>query len=163
LVGADQRCCPPRFLDKVAEKPDQGDGAGISNPAMRELTVPGPTWKCAIMLSLRLPLWRYWWLSVRFERARRETPLPDAIAAPRTLPCLAAHAEGAQVYECKAGADGKPSWASANRSRHWAGRWQDRRPSLCRSDLGNSRWQRLCRKAVGSVPVHAERYSLAEA
>ena len=40
-----------------------------------------------------------------------ETPLPNAIAAPGETIVLAVHAEGAQVYECKAGTDGKPSWA----------------------------------------------------
>ncbi len=39
-----------------------------------------------------------------------ETPLPDAIAAPGETIVLSAHAEGAQVYECKAGADGKSAW-----------------------------------------------------
>jgi hypothetical protein len=43
--------------------------------------------------------------------ASAETPLPDAIAAPGETVVLAAHAEGAQVYECKAGADGKLAWA----------------------------------------------------
>ena len=45
-------------------------------------------------------------------------PLPDALAAPGTVPVLTAHAEGEQLYDCKAGADGKivgkhyagPSW-----------------------------------------------------
>ena len=40
-----------------------------------------------------------------------ETPLPDAIAAPGETAVLSVHAEGAQVYECKAGADGKLAWA----------------------------------------------------
>jgi Protein of unknown function (DUF3455) len=40
-----------------------------------------------------------------------ETSLPDAIAAPGETIVLSVHAEGAQVYECKAGADGKPAWA----------------------------------------------------
>ena len=40
-----------------------------------------------------------------------ETPLPDAIAAPGEAVALTLHAEGAQVYECKAGSDGKPTWA----------------------------------------------------
>jgi Protein of unknown function (DUF3455) len=40
-----------------------------------------------------------------------ETPLPDAIAAPGTALVLSVHAEGAQVYECKAGTDGKLAWA----------------------------------------------------
>lgn len=38
-------------------------------------------------------------------------PLPDAIAAPGETVVLSAHAEGAQVYECKPGADGKLAWA----------------------------------------------------
>src|SRR5579871_2192738 len=37
--------------------------------------------------------------------------LPDAIAAPGETVVLTVHAEGAQVYECKAGADGKLAWA----------------------------------------------------
>jgi Protein of unknown function (DUF3455) len=40
-----------------------------------------------------------------------EAPLPDAIAAPGEAIVLTTHAEGAQVYECKAGTDGKTSWA----------------------------------------------------
>ena len=36
--------------------------------------------------------------------------LPDAIAAPGETVVLTVHAEGAQVYECKAGADGKLAW-----------------------------------------------------
>jgi hypothetical protein len=43
--------------------------------------------------------------------ARAETPLPAAIAAPGEAVVLAVHAEGAQVYECKAGTDGKLNWA----------------------------------------------------
>src|SRR5437764_13412211 len=43
--------------------------------------------------------------------ARAETPLPDAIATPGETAVLTVHAEGAQVYECKAGADGKLAWA----------------------------------------------------
>jgi Protein of unknown function (DUF3455) len=40
-----------------------------------------------------------------------ETPLPDAIAAAGETIVLSVHAEGAQIYECKAGADGKLGWA----------------------------------------------------
>jgi hypothetical protein len=40
-----------------------------------------------------------------------ERPLPEALAAPGTSVVVALHAEGAQVYECKAGADGKLAWA----------------------------------------------------
>ena len=43
--------------------------------------------------------------------AKAQTPLPDAIAAPGETVVLTVHAEGAQVYECKAGADGKLGWA----------------------------------------------------
>ncbi|MBB4428943.1 hypothetical protein GGD66_007541 [Bradyrhizobium sp. CIR48] len=38
-------------------------------------------------------------------------PLPDAIAAPGESVVLSVHAEGAQVYECKAGTDGKLAWS----------------------------------------------------
>jgi uncharacterized protein DUF3455 len=37
--------------------------------------------------------------------------MPDAITAPGETPVLTLHAQGAQVYECKAGADGKLAWA----------------------------------------------------
>jgi hypothetical protein len=40
-----------------------------------------------------------------------ETALPDAVAAPGEAVVLSVHAEGAQVYECKAGTDGKLAWA----------------------------------------------------
>jgi hypothetical protein len=40
-----------------------------------------------------------------------ETPLPAAIAAPGETVVLSVHAVGAQVYECKAGTDGKLAWA----------------------------------------------------
>src|SRR3954449_10091736 len=40
-----------------------------------------------------------------------QTPLPDAIAAPGETVVLTLHAEGAQVYDCKAGSDGKSAWA----------------------------------------------------
>ena len=50
-------------------------------------------------------------LSSSLLSARAETPLPDAIAAPGEASVLTVHAEGAQIYECRAGADGKPAWA----------------------------------------------------
>ena len=50
-------------------------------------------------------------LSSSLLSARAETPLPDAIAVPGEATVLTVHAEGAQVYECRAGADGKPAWA----------------------------------------------------
>jgi hypothetical protein len=40
-----------------------------------------------------------------------ETPLPEAIAAPGETVVLSVHAEGAQVYDCKAGTDSKLAWA----------------------------------------------------
>jgi hypothetical protein len=39
-----------------------------------------------------------------------EIPLPGAIAAPGTTIVLSTHAQGSQVYSCKAGADGKLAW-----------------------------------------------------
>jgi|SRR5579864_2541226 len=40
-----------------------------------------------------------------------ETSLPDPILAPGETVVLTLHAVGAQVYECKAGTDGKLAWA----------------------------------------------------
>jgi hypothetical protein len=66
-----------------------------------------------------------------------ETPLPDAIAAPREAIVLSVHAEGAQIYQCKAASDGKTSWAfrepiatlladGKTVGRHYAGpNWED--------------------------------------
>ena len=42
--------------------------------------------------------------------AAAEEPLPDAIAAPGLTVVLTAHAQGLQIYECKAGSDGKLVW-----------------------------------------------------
>ena len=50
-------------------------------------------------------------LSALSVSAKAQTPLPDAIASPGETVVLTVHAEGAQVYECKAGADGKLAWA----------------------------------------------------
>jgi hypothetical protein len=43
--------------------------------------------------------------------ASAQTPLPDAVAAPGESVVLTLHAEGAQIYECKAGTDGMLAWA----------------------------------------------------
>lgn len=37
--------------------------------------------------------------------------MPAAIAAPEETPVVTFHAEGAQIYECKSGEDGKLAWA----------------------------------------------------
>src|SRR5436853_7371611 len=50
-------------------------------------------------------------LPAAFAAARAETPLSGAIAAPGETVVLSVHAEGAQVYDCKAGADGKAMWS----------------------------------------------------
>ena len=50
-------------------------------------------------------------LSGSLASAVAQTALPDAIAAPGESAILTLHAEGAQVYECKAGSDGKLSWS----------------------------------------------------
>ena len=47
-------------------------------------------------------------LLARVGVARAE--MPAAIAAPDETPVVTLHAEGAQIYECKAGDDGKLSW-----------------------------------------------------
>jgi Protein of unknown function (DUF3455) len=43
--------------------------------------------------------------------ATAQKALPEAIAAPGETTILTLHAEGAQVYECKAGGDGTLVWA----------------------------------------------------
>src|SRR5436309_12776993 len=43
--------------------------------------------------------------------AAAQAQVPAAIAAPGETVVATWHAEGAQVYECKAGADGKLAWA----------------------------------------------------
>src|SRR5580698_2450036 len=50
-------------------------------------------------------------LSASLASAAAAEPLPAAIAAPGETVVVSLHAEGAQVYECKAGADGKLAWA----------------------------------------------------
>jgi hypothetical protein len=36
--------------------------------------------------------------------------IPDAVAAPSEAVVMTVHAEGAQIYDCKAGAEGKLAW-----------------------------------------------------
>jgi uncharacterized protein DUF3455 len=50
-------------------------------------------------------------LAASVVNAPAQTPLPTAIATPGEAVVLSVHAEGAQVYECKAGADGKLAYA----------------------------------------------------
>jgi hypothetical protein len=50
-------------------------------------------------------------LSASLASASASEPLPGAIAAPGEAVVVSLHAEGAQVYDCKAGADGKLAWA----------------------------------------------------
>jgi hypothetical protein len=50
------------------------------------------------------------YLAGSLVNATAQTVLPDAIAAPGETAILTLHAEGAQVYECKTGADGALAW-----------------------------------------------------
>ena len=59
--------------------------------------VPLPTAALALAASA---------LSLGVARAQ----LPDAIAALDAAPLVTLHAEGAQIYECKTGSDGKLTW-----------------------------------------------------
>jgi Protein of unknown function (DUF3455) len=85
-----------------------------------------------------------------------ETPLPEAIAAPGEAIVLTVHAEGAQIYECKAGSDGKTSWAFREPiatlmadgntvGRHYAG------PNWEHSD-GNAVVGKVAASAPGATP-----------
>jgi hypothetical protein len=58
--------------------------------------------------TFALALFLLWGRSMSTTAA--ETPLPDAIAAPGETVVLSLHAEGAQVYECKADTAGKLTW-----------------------------------------------------
>jgi Protein of unknown function (DUF3455) len=63
--------------------------------------------------------------------------MPAAVAAPEETPVVTFHAEGAQIYECKPGEDGKLAWAfrepiaalidsDKTVGRHYAGpSWED--------------------------------------
>jgi Protein of unknown function (DUF3455) len=62
------------------------------------------SWTRNVALTLLL-------LPALLASAKAQTPLPDAISAPGEAVVLTMHAEGAQVYECKAGGDGKLAWA----------------------------------------------------
>jgi hypothetical protein len=69
-------------------------------------------WENTIMLFLKKTALALLLLSGSLAGASAaETPLPDAIAASGETVVLSVHAEGAQVYECKAGTDGKLVWA----------------------------------------------------
>lgn len=50
-------------------------------------------------------------LSGAILSAKAAEQVPAALAAPGEAVVLSVHAEGAQVYECKAGADGKAMWS----------------------------------------------------
>ena len=50
-------------------------------------------------------------LTGSFVHATAQTSLPQAIAAPGETAIFTLHAEGAQIYECKPGADGTLAWA----------------------------------------------------
>lgn len=65
------------------------------------LIKPVPFKHCAFAILL---------LSGSLASASAET-LPDAIAAPGETMVFTLHAEGAQVYDCKAASDGKLGWA----------------------------------------------------
>src|SRR5438132_211948 len=96
-------------------------------------------------ILLALPL-----LTIAFANARAQ--VPEAIAAKGETAVAIFHAEGAQVYECKASADGKLGWAfrepiasllldGKTVGRHYAG------PSWEHTD-GSA----VVGKAVGTVP-----------
>jgi hypothetical protein len=50
-------------------------------------------------------------LTGSLANATAQKALPEAIAAPGETAILTLHAEGAQVYECKTGAEGTLAWA----------------------------------------------------
>ena len=77
------------------------DAAALDLATKPQGAAVSPFRSCALALLLAGSL---------FGASAAET-LPDAIAAPGETVLLSVHAEGAQVYECKAGTDGKLGWA----------------------------------------------------
>ena len=77
-------------------------------------TSPRPTllsrWRNAVSWTRHAAL-TFLLLPSLVASAKAQTRLPDAISAPGEAVVLTMHAEGAQVYECKAGGDGKLAWA----------------------------------------------------
>src|SRR5881392_3102000 len=69
-----------------------------------------PMFRSATMSLLRNIGLAIFCLSASVLAASAQTPLPDAVAAPGETIVLTLHAEGAQVYECKAASDGKLAW-----------------------------------------------------
>ncbi|HEY8332884.1 MAG TPA: DUF3455 domain-containing protein [Tardiphaga sp.] len=51
------------------------------------------------------------WLGLAASSAGAQTPIPNSIAAPNETQIAKFHAEGAQVYECKAHSSGNLAWA----------------------------------------------------
>jgi len=103
-------------------------------------------------------------LGSRVDASAAEAPLPEAIAAPGLTVVLTARAEGQQIYECKAGGDGKLAWAFREPQatltadgkivgRHFAG------PTWELAD-GSA----VVGKAIGNAPgANRQRHRLAEA
>jgi hypothetical protein len=63
-----------------------------------------------VLFPTRIALTAFF-LAASFVNATAQTAIPETIAAPGETAVLTLHAEGAQVYECKAGADGTLAWA----------------------------------------------------
>jgi hypothetical protein len=62
------------------------------------------------LASILLSVTALFFASVLFV-GEASAQLPEAIVAPGETMVVTLHAQGAQVYECKAGADGKLAWA----------------------------------------------------
>ena len=50
------------------------------------------------------------WPVAMLAASTTSAQIPDAVAAPNEAVVATVHAEGAQIYDCKAGADGKLVW-----------------------------------------------------
>ncbi len=93
------------------------------------------------------------------QACARAEDLPKSIQAPGLTAFLTLHAVGAQVYQCKAGPDGKPVWAfrepiatllrdGATLGQHFAGpSWRLADGSLVRGKVAG--------KAPGATPADA--------
>ena len=68
--------------------------------------------------------------------------VPAAVAAPGETTVATFQGEGAQIYQCKAGNDGKLTWVFREPIANADTRRQDGRAALRRSDLGGRERQR---------------------
>ena len=173
LVGADQKWLSTTgFLDKVDENFKQGDGGVARRDGSSTCRHDGadrrPTEE--VRKRRRCPMricWQPLLLSVVAVSAfagAAAAQVPAPIAAPGETAVATLHAEGAQVYECKAGNDGKLAWAFREPIATLLLDGKTVGRALCRAELGARRRQRRGRQGRRQrARQERERHSVAQA